>query len=209
MGTPETGSITFDIAARQAQVVGAGPRIEALPNEGIEQEAWDVVNKVRAGAGAGPATTMPEYMRMMLKHRGIFRVHMEMGAAIYAGKIPPRERELAILRSAWISRSPYEWGEHVDIAKRNGLTDEEVERVTRGSSAPGWSELDQAILQGVEELLGDHALSDATWNRLAKSWDEVQLIEFPMMIGQYVATAFVQNSLRVALALDNPGLSHR
>ena len=209
MGTVETGSITFDIAARQAHVVGAEPRIAALPNDGIDQAAFDVVNRVRAGAGAGPATVMPEYMRLMLKHQGLFRVHMEMGAAIYNGRIPARERELAILRCGWLARAPYEWGEHVDIGKRNGLTDEEIERVTQGSSAPGWSELDRAILRGVEELIGDQALSETTWNVLAGNWDEAQLIEFPMMVGQYVATAFVQNTLRVRLAPDNPGLSHR
>lgn len=209
MGKVETGSITFDIAARQAHVVGAGPRIASLPNEGIPQKDWDVVNAVRAGAGAGPATEMPEYMRLMLKHPTIFRPHMEMGSALYNGRIPPRERELAILRCGWLQRAPYEWGEHVDIAKRNGLTAEEVARVTEGSSASGWSDLDRAILRGVEELLGDQALSDATWNELARHWDEVQLIEFPMMIGQYVATAFVQNTLRTSLAPDNPGLSHR
>ena len=39
--------------------------------------------------------------------------------------------------------------------------------------------------------------------------DEQQLIEFPMMVGQYVATAFVQHTLRIRLAKDNPGLSYR
>lgn len=209
MGTVETGSITFDIAARQAQVVGDGPRIAALPNDGIDQAARDLVTEVRAGAGAGPIDVMPEYMRLMLKHPALFRRQMEMGATIYNGKIPPRERELAILRCGWLARAPYEWGEHVDIAKRNGLTNEEVERVTEGSSAPGWSEIDRAILRGVEEFIGDQALSDATWNTLAKHWDEAQLIEFPMMIGQYIATALIQNTLRVRLAPDNPGLSHR
>lgn len=209
MGTPETGRIVFDIAAREAHVVGKEPRIAALPNEGIDQELWDLVNAVRAGAGAGPTTEMPEYMRLMIKHPAIFRRQMEMGAAIYAGRIPARERELAILRCGWLSRAPYEWGEHVDIGKRNGLTAEEIERVTEGSSAPGWNEHDRAVLRGVEELIADQALTDATWNTLARSWDEQQLIEFPMMVGQYVATAFLQNTLRVRLAEDNPGLSYR
>ena len=92
---------------------------------------------------------------------------------------------------------------------RTKLTDEEVARVQQGSSAPGWSAHEAAILRGVEELIGDQAMSDETWNTLAKSWEEPQLIEFPMMVGQYVATAFVQNSLRIRLAGDNPGLFHR
>jgi alkylhydroperoxidase family enzyme len=209
MGTVEIGRITFDIAARQAHVVGAKPRIAALPNDGIDQASRDIVTEIRAGAGAGPIEIMPEYMRMMLKHPELFRRQMEMGALLYNGKLPPRERELAILRCGWLLRAPYEWGAHVNIGKRVGLSAEEVARVTEGSSAAGWNDFDRAVLRGVEELVGDAALSDATWTTLAKHWDEAQLLEFPMMVGQYVATAFVQNSLRVRLDDDNPGLSHR
>lgn len=209
MASPQTGSINFDIDARQAHVVGDGPRILALHNDEVDAESRALVDRVRAGAGAGPATIIPDYMRTVIKHPEIFRCQMEMGAVIFKGRIPARERELAILRCGWLSRAPYEWGEHVDIGKRYGLTDAEIEQVTQGSSAAGWNEHDAAILRGVEELIGDQAMSDETWNVLAKSWDEAQLIEFPMMVGQYVATAFLQNSLRIRLAPDNPGLSSR
>jgi alkylhydroperoxidase family enzyme len=209
MGKPETGSISFDIAAREAHVVGETPRIAAIPNEEISEEAWELVRRVRAATGAGPIAVMPEYMRTAVKHPAIFRCQMEMGTAIFQGRIPPREREIAVLRCGWLCRAPFEWGEHVDIGKRYGLTQAEIERVTQGSSAPGWSEHEAAILRGVEELIGDQALSDETWETLAKSWDEQQLFEFPMMVGQYVATAFVQNSVRIPLADDNPGLRYR
>ena len=206
---PITGAIETDIAARQAYVVGAAPRIAPLANDEVDAESRTLVNTIRASAGAGPAVIIPEYMRVVIKHPEIFRCQMEMGTAVFSGRIPSRERELAILRIGWLTQSPYEWGEHVDIGQRYGLTPAEVERVTQGSSAPGWNQHDAAILRGVEELLADYTLSDDTWGTLAKTWDEPQLIEFPMMVGQYVATAFVQNTLRIRLAEDNPGLSHR
>lgn len=209
MGKPETGSVTFDIAAREAHVVGDSPRIAPRPNEEIDEEAWKLVNAVRAGAGAAPTDDMPPYMRIMIKHRALFEPNMILGDVLYNGTIPGRERELAILRCGWLCRAPFEWGEHVRIGQRCGLTPEEINRVPEGSSAPGWSELEAAVLRGVEELIADHALSDATWEVLARHWNEQQLIEFPFMIGQYVAIAFVQNSLRVPLADYNPGLSTR
>jgi 4-carboxymuconolactone decarboxylase len=209
MGNPQTGSISFDIEARHAQVVGAGPRIAPLRNDEIDGDAKALVTRIRASAGAGAVAEVPEYMRTMLKHPAIFRCQMEMGTTIYKGQIPGRERELAVLRIGWLCRAPYEWGEHVDIGKRYGLTSEEIERVTRGSSATGWSDHERAILRGVEELLADQALSDGTWDVLAKGWNEAQLIEFLMMVGQYVCTAFVQNSIRMRLASDNPGLGYR
>jgi len=209
MGKPETGSISVDVDARHAHVVGDGPRVAPMPNAEIDAEAWDLVNGVRASAGAGPTDDMPEYMRIMVKHRALFKPNMELGTILYNGLIPARERELAILRCGWLCKAPFEWGEHVRIGQRCGLTREEIARATQGSSAPGWSEHDAAILRGVEELIADSALSDETWTTLAKGWDEQQMIEFPFMVGQYVATAFVQNSLRVPLATYNPGLSSR
>jgi len=209
MAEPLSGPIEFDVAARQAHVVGDGPRIAAVANEAVDADSLRLVNEVRASAGTSQVSVMPEYMRTIVKHPSIFRAHMEMGTVIFRGLIPPRERELAVLRIGWLCRAPYEWGEHVNIGKRYGLTAEEVARVTAGSAAESWGEHDAAILRGVEELIADHCLSDETWNTLAKRWDERQLIEFPMMVGQYAAIAMVQNTLRIALAKDNPGLSHR
>ncbi|MCJ2179367.1 carboxymuconolactone decarboxylase family protein [Novosphingobium album (ex Hu et al. 2023)] len=197
----------FDIAAREAHVVGAGPRIEPVTQDNIDDASRELVHAVRAGAGAPRMDDVPEYMRTMLKHPDIFRCQMEMGTALFNGRIPPRERELAILRIGWLCRAPYEWGQHVEIAYRVGLDRQAVERTRTGSTAPGWTAHEAAILHGVEELLEDMALSDETWDTLAESWDEAQLIEFPMMVGQYVATAFVQNTLRVRLVDDNPGLT--
>jgi alkylhydroperoxidase family enzyme len=197
------------IAAREADVTAEPQRIAELRPEEVSDEAKALIDKIRASAGAAPAADIPGYFRTVMKHPEIFRCQLEMGAVIYKGRLPPRERELAVLRVGWLVRAPYEWGEHVDIGKRCGLTPAEVERVIQGSSAPGWSEHDAAILRGVEELLANQMISDATWATLAKRWDEAQLIEFPMMVGQYVATSYVQNSLRIRLAPDNPGLTYR
>ena len=199
----------FDLADREAHVVGSGPRIEPLAQDALDADSVELVRAVRAGAGVFEMAEVPEYMRTMIRHPEIFRCHMEMGTALFNGRIPPREREIAVLRVGWLCRAPYEWGQHVNIARRVGLSSEQIERTRQGSTAPGWSEHEAAILRGVEELIEDKALSDATWDVLAKTWDEAQLIEFPMMVGQYVATAFVQNSLRIRLEHGNPGLSHR
>lgn len=206
---PETGRGGYEADARHAQVLGVGPRIGAIPNDEIDAEAWALVNTLRKSAGAPPTEVMPAFMRLMAKHPPIFRRQMEMGAVLFNGRVSPRERELAVLRVSWLAGAPFEWGEHVEIGKRCGLSPDEIERVTQGSSASGWSEHDAAILRGVEELMADFAISDETWAVLAKSWDEPQLIEFPMMVGQYLTTAFLLNSLKVQLGAGNAGLAHR
>jgi 4-carboxymuconolactone decarboxylase len=200
---------SYDTAAREAHVVGKGPRIEAIPDEKIPDEIRATVNETRAGVGLGPAKVLPEYTRLIAKHPAVFRQHMEMGTAIFTGQIPPRERELAVLRIAWVCGAPFEWGEHVNISKRYGVSKEEIERVIAGSAAPGWSEHESAILRGVDELVLDQTLYDQTYATLARRWSEPQIIEYLMMVGHYVTVALVQNSLRARLADDNPGLRHR
>ena len=205
----ESGPITFDAVARQAEVVGEAPRIAPLKQAELSADSLALCVAIRESVGVHEHSVIPDYMLTMVKNPEIFRCQMEMGTVLFLGRLPARERELAVLRVGWLMRAPYEWGQHVAIAKRYGLSDEEVERVTQGSAALGWAEHDAAILRGVEELIGTAAISDATWAKLSASWDEAQLIEFPMMVGQYVATAYVQNALRMGLAAGNPGLSLR
>src|ERR1700727_2489917 len=51
--------------------------------------------------------------------------------------LPPRERELLILRIGWLNQSEYEWAQHVEIAKREGISEAEIERVKAGPRG-GW-----------------------------------------------------------------------
>jgi hypothetical protein len=64
-------------------------------------------------------------------------------------------------------------------------------------------------MKGVEELHADFAISDETWATLAKTWNDKQLMEFPVLIGVYTTTAMQQNSIRFRLDGSNPGLAHR
>ncbi len=194
------------LAARTAQVLGDGPKIAALDDSEMSGETRTLVDTIRLSAGAGTSAEVPEYMRTMVKHPALFRAQMELGTVLFKGQISPRERELAVLRIGWLAGAPYEWGEHVKISQRYGVTKEEIARVQQGSAAPGWSVHDGAILRGVEELLSDFAVSDATWDILAKTWNEAQMLEYPSMVGQYVVTAFIQNSFRARIAPENPGL---
>jgi len=197
------------LAAREAELLGQPQRVTPLPIEKVSKEAWGTVNNIRKAIGLPPATDLPGYSLTMVKHPEIFRLQLEMGTAIFTGKISARERELAVLRIGWLLRAPYEWGEHVDIGQRYGVTKDEIKRVIEGSSAPGWTEHEAAVLRAVEEMLSNQTVSDATWATLARTWNEQQLLEFPMMVGQYVCTAIVQNTLRIRLEKGKSGLTQR
>jgi len=153
---------------------------------------------------------LPEIVLTMLHHAELFARHTDVGLQLLArGALSLRDRELAVLRIAWLCQAPYEWGEHVMVGKRFGLTSEDIARVIEGPDAPGLDEHASAILRAVDELHGDAMISDATWSTLAKRLDERQLIELPIIVGQYQTVAYYQNSLRLRLHTGNLGLKAR
>lgn len=120
------------------------------------------------------------------------------GVLLYKGELPPRERELLILRTAWHCNADYEWGQHVRIGLQAGLTADEIAAVTTADVADAaWSPADAALLQAADELHADAHISDATWAALAERWTTPQLIEVCMVVGQYHLVAFTLNSLGV------------
>ncbi len=169
----------------------ASPRIEPL----AEADRDDQARELLAGVGAGRASNI---FTTLVRHPGLFRRWSPFaGKLLRGGKLPARERELAILRAAWRCRAGYEWAHHVDIGRQAGLTTEEIDRVPAGPEASGWAPFDAAVLRAVDELHDDACLSDATWAALAERYDERQLIELPMLVGHYTLLAYTLNSLGV------------
>lgn len=151
-----------------------------------------------------------DFFKTLLRHPGLYRRFAPFaGKLLVGGKLPARDREIAILRCAWRCQAPFEWGEHVRLAREAGLSADDIERVTKGPADAGWSQRDRSLLEAVDELQATAHLSDETWSALAETYDERQLIELPFVIGAYQMIAYVQNALQVALPKGSEGLAAR
>lgn len=138
--------------------------------------------------------------RLLMRHPRLLRGFLMFAPVLMPfGELPRRDTELVILRVAWNSRSRYEWGQHVDIGLRAGLTPEAILRLTQGPAASGWNEPERLLLQAVDELHGDCLVSEATWHGLAGHYDERRLLELLMLAGFYRGLAGVLNSTGLEL----------
>lgn len=113
--------------------------------------------------------------------------------------LEPRHRELIILRVAWRTRAPYEWVQHVRLAARAGISSDEVEAVTRGAEADGWTPLEADLIAATDQLLDGFRIDDDTWAKLAQHLDERQLVELVFVAGTYTCLAMAFNSFGVQL----------
>lgn len=183
----------------------AQPRIPPL-----SVDEWNAAVAGRLASVSGQMTRDDRPLNIfatLARHTDLFQAWVEFGAfLLLGGELPARERELAILRTAWNTQAPYEWGEHVRIGQAIGLTEAEIARVPAGPDAGGWSELEALVLRAADELHDTARLSDATWAALAEHFDERQLIELPVLVGQYHLVAFALNSFGVQSEAGLPGL---
>jgi 4-carboxymuconolactone decarboxylase len=126
---------------------------------------------------------------------------------LFKSSLAARDRELLILRIARLARSDYEWGQHVEIAKREGLTPAEIARVADGPGAAGWAEEDASLLRAADELWEDACLSEASWAALHHRFSEAEIMDLVFTVGGYAMLAMALNSLGVRLDEGIGGLS--
>jgi alkylhydroperoxidase family enzyme len=203
------------IAARHASIMDHPLRIE--PVRELTEELRELLSPppgIERYIGRSPPTSPSaqnsEILGVMAHNPGLLRqFRTMMPFFMIDGVMPPRDRELAILRAAWMRQIPFVWGEHVIAAKRVGVTSEELDQIAEGSTASGWSEHDRAVIRAVEELIDDAMISDETWNVLAQTLNEAQLVELPLLVGQYLTMGYYQNSLRIRMWEGNEGLFAR
>jgi alkylhydroperoxidase family enzyme len=178
----------------------ATPRLTPLSVEDQTDEQRELLSALGGGEALHIFSTLVRYP-------GLFRRWIGFaGKLLQGGALPARTRELVILRVAFRCHGAYEWGQHVGIARNAGISDEEIRGVVAGPGAQGWSTQDAAVLRAVDELDEDHCISGATWNDLAETLDERQLIELTMLAGHYALLAGTLNSLGVQPERPLPAL---
>ncbi|HVR30424.1 MAG TPA: carboxymuconolactone decarboxylase family protein [Thermoanaerobaculia bacterium] len=182
--------------------MSVAPRIQPLPESQWDPEITAVFSREnRAAPGDGRVLnifrTLAHHPKL-LKRWTVFGNHV-----LFKSTLPPRERELVILRIGWLCRSEYEWGQHVRIGREAGLTDEEIRRIPIGPDAKDWSPSDADLLRAADELHHDSRISDATWERLAARYDRQQMLDLVFAVGQYTLVSMVLNSCGVEL---DPGV---
>ena len=169
-------------------------RLAPLPDEQWDERtraalAGFLPRKLRDARGAGNAlATLVRHPDLAEAFLG-FNVHL-----LVRSTLPPRLRELAILRVARRRDCAYEWTHHAQMAAAVGLSEGEISDAGRGVAA---DELEAAVLTAVDELDTDSRLSDATWAALGAHLDDRQRMDLVFTIGAYCLLAMAFNTFGI------------
>ena len=130
------------------------------------------------------------------------RFNLFGGYLLNKGLLPPREREIVILRVGSNARAAYEFSQHMRIGRSCGLSDEEIRALAREDPGPDWSRGDLDLIAMTDELCADSCVSDETFRRLGGRWNEAEIMELVVCAGFYRLVCGFLNSVGVQLEDD-------
>jgi 4-carboxymuconolactone decarboxylase len=138
--------------------------------------------------------------KTLAHHVDLYNRWSPLGQFLLNGSsITPRHREIAMLRMGWLCQSPYEWSQHARIARTVGMTEAEIRRIAEGAEAPGWSDIDRAVIRMADELRYDAMISDRTWSDLRKAYSDQQVMELLFTSAQYQLVSMALNTLGIQI----------
>jgi 4-carboxymuconolactone decarboxylase len=169
------------------------PRLTPLPAEEWNDEQRELLTR-------GNPPRVLNVFATLIRHQDLYRRWMPFANhVLFKSTLPPREREMAILRVGWLCRSGYEFHQHTRIGHEAGLSDAEIERLKTGPGAPGWTEAEAALLQAVDDLHSDQFIAEATWQRLKQHYQMRQVVDLVFAVGQYTMVSMALNSFGVQI----------
>ena len=149
-----------------------------------------------------------QFLRVLAINPRLLRPFLAFNARLMPfGKLDRRRTEALILRTAWLCGSRYEWTQHRAMGREAGLSEAEIEAI--GAADPEGGAPDSAsealdpelrdLLRIVGELLDDHTLSEATYERLARFLSPAEILEATLLVGNYAMLAGALNSFGIPL----------
>ena len=175
------------------------PRVDPIPRDDWSDEVQTLLDPDGTGG------SVLNLYATLAHHPRLFRPRAVQSAYIRTGStLSDRVREILILRIGWLCGSEYEWSQHVRVARRVGMNDEDIRRIAIGADADGWDPLGQLLVRAVDELHADDSLSDTTWALLSEHYRVSELIDVVITVAGYRMVSIALNSIGTQLEPDRP-----
>jgi len=114
-----------------------------------------------------------------------------------------RLREIVIIRIGHLGAVPYIIKQHVPkLAEAEGLTPAECSALADWRPSAEFDATERAVLAYTDAITRDLAADDATFDAMARHFDDTAIVELTVLIGTYNMHARVMNALQLDLEQD-------
>jgi uncharacterized peroxidase-related enzyme len=158
------------------------PRISRLNRDQVSPSLVTIYDRYLQDRG-----NVPNMFRTMAHRPEIFETiiaHME--AVLNTGTLPKALKELVIVRTSQLNRTPYCLASHTTIARKLGWTDTQIEALPNAVESEEFTEREKVAIHLAEVMTLDaHAYSAADFSRLRNFYSEGEVVELMAAIGLF------------------------
>ena len=171
-----------------APAAGKPPRFPQLTLDQLsaaQKPVGDQIMKVSSVGIGGPYNSMlrsPKLAQLLFDLFHYLR---------WETSLPLKLNELAILVIARQWRSQIEWFAHAPIAAKEGLSANIIAELKANQRPSGMAEDEALVYDFVTELTGTHKVSDETYARAKKLFNDQQIVDLTAVAGNYVMVAML------------------
>jgi 4-carboxymuconolactone decarboxylase len=171
-----------------APTAGKPPRFPQLTLDQLsaaQKPVGDQIMKVSSVGIGGPYNSMlrsPKLAQLLFDLFHYLR---------WETSLPLKLNELAILVIARQWRSQIEWFAHAPIAAKEGLSANIIAELKANQRPSGMAEDEALVYDFVTELTGTHKVSDETYARAKKLFNDQQIVDLTAVAGNYVMVAML------------------
>lgn len=150
--------------------------------QGMEERGTEILNLFRA-----------------LGHsQSALRNFMRLGNSLLThGTLPPKLRELAVLRVSQVSKADYEWAHHVPIALAAGVSQEQIDAMSAWEGSSSFDDVERAVIGYAESAATAIVVPDEIFREARKHLSEEEIVELTVAVGYWGMVARVLVALEV------------
>ena len=120
-------------------------------------------------------------------------------------ELPPKLREIVILRVARLTGSEYEWAQHAPVALQVGVSQKQLDAVPGWKNSAEFNNEERAVLQYTDEVAQQVKVTDQTFNTLKTFFNEQIIVELTRTIVYYEMVARLLVPLQVEIDESSVG----
>lgn len=156
-------------------------------------------------AQPGTATGTPgDYWTTLALVPDLFKMATEfLFTSLQPGrKLEARYRELAILRTAIVGDSRFEYSQHLKVARALNVAKEKLDAIKGWTTSGVFDDRERAVMAAADELVGRNLVEDATFAALKRHFSDEQIVELFFVVATYRMHGMIVRALHLEFDTD-------
>jgi AhpD family alkylhydroperoxidase len=173
-------------------------RVPYIEKSDAAPEALEVYEELEAMGGR-----VLNPFKMLAHSPKLLRDWWTMMKTLFADlELDPKLRELVLLKLFKITGCEYCFNEHDRIARRDGVSKEQIANIEAYATHPAFTEIERLVLRYTDSVTAENRVDDADFEKLREHFSDRQIVELTFCIGNW--TGLSHFIVPIGLELEAP-----